>query len=132
MGWLVLVAIQMLVAGCLGDQTKSLEVTATAFNAVSSQTTKDHAAITAWGDELKPGMKCIAVSRDLIQMGLTHNTEVKIDGLPGTYKVLDKMNKRWTKKIDIYMGDDIEAAREWGVRTVVISWKASTGQGEHK
>lgn len=122
----------MLATGCLSDQTKSLEVTATAFNAVSSQTTKDHAAITAWGDELKPGMNCIAVSRDLIQMGLTHNTEVKISGLSGTYKVLDKMNKRWTQKIDIYMGNDIEAARQWGVRKVVISWKDSHERGERK
>ena len=32
------------------------------------------------------------------------------------------MNKRWEKKIDIYMGLDIEAAREWGKRKVVISW----------
>jgi 3D (Asp-Asp-Asp) domain-containing protein len=104
-------------------QTKSLEVTATAFNSISSQTNKDHASITAWGDELKPGMKYIAVSRDLIQMGLTHGTEVEITGLSDTYKVLDKMNKRWEKRIDIYMGNDEEAARQWGKKQVTISWR---------
>jgi 3D (Asp-Asp-Asp) domain-containing protein len=48
---------------------------------------------------------------------------VKIEGLPGTYVVLDKMNKRWEKKIDIYMGNDKEAAIQWGKRKVTITWK---------
>jgi 3D (Asp-Asp-Asp) domain-containing protein len=68
-------------------------------------------------------MKCIAVSRDLIPEGLTYDTKVKIEGLPGTYRVLDKMNRRWTQRIDIYMGNDKEAARDWGAQQVSISWK---------
>jgi 3D (Asp-Asp-Asp) domain-containing protein len=32
------------------------------------------------------------------------------------------MAARWTRKIDIYMGDDVSAAREWGVREVRIRW----------
>lgn len=112
----------LLLSGCEEDQTKQLKVTATAFNSVPSQTDINHPLITAWGDKLQPGMKCIAVSRDLIQMGLTHGTEVTIEGLPGTYKVLDKMNKRWEKKIDIYMGNNVEAAKQWGVKQVIISW----------
>jgi 3D (Asp-Asp-Asp) domain-containing protein len=63
------------------------------------------------------------VSRDLIDQGLTHGVEVSINGLEGTYTVLDKMNKRWRRKIDIYMGSDVEAARKWGARTVTIRWK---------
>ncbi|MGB3587376.1 MAG: hypothetical protein WBA23_12590, partial [Tunicatimonas sp.] len=82
-------------------------------------------AIAAWGDKLKPGMKAIAVSRDLLnEYGLEHNAKVKIKGLPGTYRVLDKMNKRWKKRIDIYMGTDISKAREWGKQQVEISWIA--------
>jgi 3D (Asp-Asp-Asp) domain-containing protein len=42
--------------------------------------------------------------------------------LPGEYLVLDKMNKRWEKRIDIYMGADLEAARAWGARQVRIHW----------
>ncbi|GAL15331.1 hypothetical protein JCM19233_6349 [Vibrio astriarenae] len=38
------------------------------------------------GDRLKPGMKSIAVSRDLIALGLTHNQEVRIEGFEGTYR----------------------------------------------
>jgi 3D (Asp-Asp-Asp) domain-containing protein len=109
-------------SSCKNKEKHQLEVTATAYNSLPDQTHKDHAAITAWGDTLKPGMKSIAVSRDLIKMGLDHNTEVKIKGLDGTYKVLDKMNKRWEKKIDIYFGLDREEALEWGKKQVEITW----------
>ncbi len=108
------------ISGCGSDQ-KSVEVTATAFNSVSSQT-NNNPTITAWGDTLKPGMKAIAVSRDLIDLGLVHNTDVDIEGLHGKYKVLDKMNKKWKMKIDIYMGANINAAKEWGKKRVKISW----------
>jgi 3D (Asp-Asp-Asp) domain-containing protein len=53
------------------------------------------------------------VSRDLIGFGLDHNQEVEVEGFPGTYIVKDKMNKRSTKKIDIYIGLDEEVALEW-------------------
>jgi 3D (Asp-Asp-Asp) domain-containing protein len=102
--------------------TQSLEVTATAFTSRVNETDATP-ALAAWGDTLKPGMKAIAVSRDLIDQGLTHGVEVSINGLEGTYTVLDKMNKRWRRKIDIYMGSDVEAARKWGARTVTIRWK---------
>jgi 3D (Asp-Asp-Asp) domain-containing protein len=99
----------------------SLEVTATAFNSVRSQTRGDP-TLTAWGVRLEPGMKVIAVSRDLIREGLTNGVEVKIEGLPGTYAVADKLNRRFVRRIDIYMGEDVEAALEWGRRTVTIYW----------
>ncbi|MDX1634686.1 MAG: hypothetical protein R3280_08620 [Marinobacter sp.] len=118
---LTLIACCAVLIGCSGGNPR--EVTATAYNSVKAQTTIDgDPTLTAWGDTLKPGMKAIAVSRDLIDDGLTHGTEVTIEGLPGTYIVRDKMNKRWDNKIDIYMGNDVKAAREWGKRTVTISW----------
>jgi 3D (Asp-Asp-Asp) domain-containing protein len=95
-------------------QWKRMNVAATAYNSVAWQTTADKPSIAAWGDKLKPGMRAIAVSRDLIKKGLTHGTKVKIKGLPGVYVVRDKMNARWRNKIDIYMGKNIAAAREWG------------------
>lgn len=99
-----------------------LEVTATAYTMREGETKKGNIGLAAWGDRLKPGMKAIAVSRDLIDMGLTHNTKVKIEGLGGSYRVLDKMNKRWEKKIDIFMGLDVEAAKEWGKKKITIHW----------
>ncbi|WPP49524.1 3D domain-containing protein [Catalinimonas niigatensis] len=105
-------------------ETKTLEVTATAYNSVEAQTKKGDAATAAWGDQLEPGMKAIAVSRDLLQEeGFDYNTRVKIEGLPGTYRVLDKMNKRWEKRIDVYMGEDLAMAKEFGKQQVAITWE---------
>ena len=106
--------------GCNSDNT-SLEVTATAYTSNPNET-DDAPSLTAWGETLQPGMKVIAVSRDLIRMGLSHKTRVTIEGLSGEYVVLDKMNKRWTKTIDIYMGLDKKKAKNWGKRKVVIYW----------
>ena len=100
---------------------RSLVVTATAYNSLPAQT-DDEPHVAAWGDSLAPGMKVIAVSRDLIPAGLDRRTPVKIEGFPGVYLVLDKMHERWKKRIDIYMGNDLEAARAWGKRKVEISW----------
>jgi len=99
-----------------------LEVTATAYNTVKNQTQGDP-FVAAWGDTLKPGMKAIAVSRDLIDSGLVHMTPVIIEGLEGEYIVRDKMNARWRNKIDIYMEDSVQKAREWGKQEVTIRWK---------
>ena len=98
-----------------------LKVTATAYNSVASQT-NSNPHITAFGDSLKPGMKYIAVSRDLYRLGLKHNTPVKIDGFEGVYWVKDRMHYRWKNKIDIYMGIDIKAAKEWGRKKVAIEY----------
>ena len=98
------------------------EVTATAYNSLAYQTSTQP-NITAFGDSLKPGMKCIAVSRDLLALGLKHNTLVTINGLEGVYLVKDKMNKRWKNRIDIYMGNDIQAAKNWGRKKLQIKYR---------
>ena len=100
----------------------SIWVTATAYNALESQTKKGNVGIGAWGDLLTEDMKSIAVSKDLIEMGLIRKTKVKIEGLEGIYWVMDKMNDRWTRKIDIFMGKDREAAIRWGKRKVKITF----------
>jgi len=107
-----------------------MEVTATGYTMAESETKKGNVGLAAWGDQLEPGMKAIAVSRDLIDMGLDHRTEVRIEGLEGTYVVLDKMNKRWEKKIDIFMGKDQEKARQWGKRKVTIHWSNTSREGQ--
>jgi len=43
-------------------------------------------------------------------------------GLSGTYTVMDKLNERWKRRIDIYMGTDKKAANQWGKREVTIRW----------
>lgn len=106
---------------------KSLVVRASAYNSLAGQTDGEP-AIAAWGDALEPGMKVIAVSRDLIPLGLRRGVSVRIDGLPGRYRVLDKMAPRWSRKIDIYMGEDVKAARHWGVRRVRIRWPVGSNE----
>lgn len=101
-----------------------LAVRASAYNSVASQTDANP-ALAAWGDHLEPGMRAIAVSRDLLEFGLGRGSRVRIDGLPGEYQVLDKIARRWTRKIDIYMGEDVLAARQWGVQSVTIRWLPS-------
>ena len=100
---------------------KTIKVTVSAYNSVSWQTDSLN-NIAAWGDTLKPGMKCVAVSRDLMRQGLDYNTPLKIEGLPGIYLVKDKMHFRWRNKIDIYMGRDVKAAKNWGRKKLHISY----------
>lgn len=118
-------ALVILMSACAAEEKAekhTLQVTATAYNSLASQTTAIEPSTAAWGDRLEPGMKVIAVSRDLLEQGLDYGTPVQIKGLPGTYRVLDKMNRRWTNRIDIYMGLDEEKARQWGKQEVEISW----------
>lgn len=100
---------------------KSIKVTATAYTS-SIRQTEGNPFIGAFGDTLAPGMKCIAVSRDLYRLGLKKDTPVTIDGLEGIYLVKDKMNERWKNKIDIYMGTDLQAAKKWGRKKVTIHY----------
>ena len=99
-----------------------LEVTATAYTSSVAETDSTP-TISAWGDRLRPGMRVLAVSRDLLAMGITHGTLVKVEGFEHEFIALDKMNKRWKKKIDIYMGNDRNKALVWGKKKVNICWR---------
>ncbi len=121
-GLIMIVSLITLPASVFGGKKRILRVTATAYTSHASQTDRSP-GIAAWGDRLRPGMKAIAVSNDLLyKYGMKRGTRVKISGLKGTYRVLDRMHKRWRKKIDIYMGKNIRAARKWGRRKVTITW----------
>jgi len=99
-----------------------LRVQATAYTSHRGQTDKTP-FLAAWNNRLRPGMKVIAVSRDLIsKYGLGNGKKVRIQGLPGYYTVRDKMNKRYKKRIDIYMGTNRRKALRWGRRRTVIYW----------
>ncbi len=102
---------------------QGLEVTASAYTLAQDETKQGNKGLAAWGDELEPGMKVIAVSRDLIGKDLGHRARVKIEGLPGTYFVRDKMHSRWRNKIDILVPSKSQAM-EWGKRKVNIKWLA--------
>jgi 3D (Asp-Asp-Asp) domain-containing protein len=122
-----------LAAGAAAAKAKSdpvsITVTATAYNSVPAQTdATPH--VGAWGDHLdqslKPGLRAIAVSPDLLKKGLHRGKRVRIQGLKGEFVVLDKMPRRWQNRIDIYMHKDIHGAKKWGKRRVKVSWKEPT------
>jgi len=99
-----------------------LRVTATAYTSHRGQTDKTP-FLAAWNNHIRPGMKIIAVSRDLLyRHGIKNGTKVKIAGLRGYYTVRDKMNRRYRRRIDIYMGINRRRALRWGRRSVVIYW----------
>ncbi len=104
------------------DRANELVVHATAYNSTPEQTQGDP-RLTASGVRLEPGMQGIAVSPDLAERGLEFGTEVRIEGMPGTWRVVDRM-PRGPRRIDLYFGDDEAAAREFGRRTLRIEWEA--------
>ena len=114
-------AMSFFLTAC-GEDELSIDVIATAYTSSHGET-DDTPTLAAWGDTLEPGMKAIAVSRDLIATGIEYKSEVRISGLEGRYLVLDKMNKRWERKIDIYMGNDKDRARAWGEKKITIYWR---------
>jgi len=101
---------------------RKIRVVATAYTSHRNQTDKTP-FLAAWNNRIRPGMKIIAVSPDLIKKyGLTNGVKVKILGLPGYYVVRDKMNKRLRNHIDIYMGVNKRKALRWGRRRIVLYW----------
>ena len=101
---------------------RKLSVHATAYTSHYGQTDKSP-YLAAWSNRIRPGMKIIAVSRDLIwKYGITNGKKVRISGLKGVFTVRDKMNKKWRRKIDIYMGTNRRKALRWGKRRVMLHY----------
>jgi 3D (Asp-Asp-Asp) domain-containing protein len=109
------------IAASAPEQHK-LTVKVTAFNSTRAQT-DDRPNETACGDHIAPGERIVAVSRDLKAAGLECGDEIRIEGLDGSWRVADSMAARHEQRIDIYMGNDIKAARRWGVKEREIRWK---------
>ena len=102
-----------------GFGKRKLRVTATAYSSHHKQTDKTP-FLAAWNNRIRPGMKIIAVSRDMLT-----GSKVRIGGLSGYYTVRDKMNKRYRKRIDIYMGMNRRKALRWGRRkrnAILLMW----------
>jgi len=103
-----------------GFGNRKLRVTATAYSSHGNQTDKTP-FLAAWNNHIRPGMKIIAVSRDMLtKYGLRNGSKVRIGGLHGYYTVRDKMNKRYRRRIDIYMGVNRRRALRWGRRSVIL------------
>lgn len=99
----------------------TLTVTATAYLARSAK--RKRPTRGAWGDALDPDARVVAVSADLVELGLTRGARLRIEGLEGEFVVMDRMHARVKKTIDIFFGHDQKAARHWGRRSLTISWQ---------
>ena len=103
---------------------RTLVVTATAYNSRVEQTT-DHPYVGAWGDHLDQapaGVRVVAVSPDLVGLGLKRGRHLRIHGFKGRFVVLDKTPRQWQSRIDIYMGEDVAGAKRFGKKEVTIYW----------
>ena len=122
-------AVVVLLGAMRSEQTMS--VTASAYNSTVAQT-DDNPNEGAWGDLITPGMQVVAVSPDLLDAGLARGTELRIEGLPGTWTVLDRTASRHRQRIDIYMGTDVDAAIKWGLKKVTIRWSTTPSSPSHR
>lgn len=92
-------------------------VTVTAYNSVPEQT-DDTPCIGAQGTDI---CEIYAAGENVCAANFVPlGTKLEVEGL-GTCIVRDRMNARYTKRIDWYMGMDIKGARQFGVRTKQIA-----------
>jgi len=101
-------------------------VTATIYHATPEQC-DDTPDITASGaviDLSNPQKhRWIAVSRDLEAEGLVFGVKVKITGagkLDGIWTVQDRMNRRWSHRIDFLVNEDMKGGKWENVRIEII------------
>ena len=101
-------------------------VTATVYNAVPEQTNSDpgHTASMFKLDLLNPYKhRIIAVSRDLL-IKFPMGTKVRISGTEkydGVWYVQDKMNKRYSKRIDLLINTNMSIGKWDGIEVVKIN-----------
>ena len=103
-------------------------VTATIYHATPEQTDSTP-FITASGAHIMeccPGEhRWIAVSRDLEDLGFVFGARVKITGtgyLDGIWTVQDRMNGRWSKRIDFLVNEDITGGKWEYIKIELLSY----------
>jgi len=105
---------------------KILLVTATIYHADPAQTNADYLKTI---NEANPqGHRWIAVSRDLEQHGFVFGTRVCVEGagqLDGEWTVEDRMNKRWTNRIDFLVNKNVKGGKWNNVKITIINSRIS-------
>jgi|TARA_R100000773_G_scaffold21883_1_gene19449 3D (Asp-Asp-Asp) domain-containing protein len=107
---------------------KIIIVTATIYHATPEQTdsTPYITASNKFIDMCDPQKhRWIAVSRDLEKKGLVFGVKVKITGaghLDGIWTVQDRMNRRWTNRIDFLVNKDLKGGKWENVKVEIINY----------
>ena len=108
------------------------EVTATIYHAVPGQTddTPDRTATNFKIDLNNPAKhKIIAVSRDLEKIGFRMNTVVAVSNagqMNGIYIIRDRMNRRWKKRIDFLVNEEMRGGKWNNVKIMKASEQTVT------
>lgn len=92
-------------------------VTVTAYTPVEMKC-KATNCITASGVPAKEGTA--AISRDLEKRGVRFGDRLFLNGI-GSFVVRDRMHKKWTKRIDIYMDSYDRAVRFGKKKTLMVA-----------
>jgi len=106
---------------------RSALVTATIYHAVPEQTNADYlttASLKKIDQENPQRHRWIAVSRDLEKLGFVFGTRVCVEGageMDGIWSVEDRMNKRWRRRIDFLVNEDITGGRWEDVKIYIES-----------
>ena len=82
----------------------------------------DEARSVDLGNPLKH--RWIAVSRDLEQKGLTFGVKVCVTGagnLDGVWTVQDRMNRRWSHRIDFLVNKEMKGGKWENVRVEILN-----------
>ena len=102
-------------------------VTATIYHATPEQTdsTPDITASNKKIDLSNPlKHRWIAVSRDLEEKGLTFGVKVCVTGagnFDGIWTVQDRMNRRWSHRIDFLVNKEIKGGKWENVRVEILN-----------
>jgi len=103
--WFLFISVSM--------RCQHVVVVATCYNAVPEQTNADTihtATMFVLNLEDPYSHRIIAISRDLEKKGFSMGDEVTISGAgryDGKWVIEDRMNKRWTNKIDFLVNEDM-------------------------
>jgi len=115
-----------LIIGGRYTPTNEVVVDATIYHAVEGQTDSTP-LITASGKHIDPsnpaGHRWIAVSRDLEELGFVFGKRVMVMGaehMDGIYTVEDRMNRRWTKRIDFLVNESMRGGKWENIKIILV------------
>ena len=122
-----LLLLLLVVIFCSNKKVDVASVTATIYHADPKQCNADYlttASLKKIDPDAPEKHRWIAVSRDLEPLGFTFGTKVCVEGaddLDGEWTVEDRMNKRWTKRIDFLVNKKRKGGKWNNVKIYIIN-----------
>jgi 3D (Asp-Asp-Asp) domain-containing protein len=103
----------------MGKLFFTIIVTATIYHADPKQTNADYlttASLKKINPQCPGDHRWVAVSRDLEEYGFVFGKTIYVEGagdMDGLWTIEDRMNKRWTKRIDFLVDYEVKGGK-WG------------------